>query len=404
MKIGGVRPTSIRTRNAGTPYPTINLDASANAAPTEEVIAAVVEAMRGGAANPSSGHSLGDRARAIVERARDSVISLVGGAIEEGVIFTSGCTEANNTVLNGIAGQEGWTLVTSVVEHPSVLRPAERLVARGTRVETLPVDQHGLVDLNRLDSLISIIDGPVLVSIQSANSETGVLQPMDAVAAVAASRPGVVFHSDAAQAFGKIGFDLLPERGPTIVTISGHKLHAPMGIGAIIMAGEARVDLSPLIVGGEQEHGIRAGTQALPLIAGLATACNARSFAGHTAVERMRSLRDKLEAGILEEIPDALVNGDGASRVPHISSLRFSGVDAMALVANLDARGIAISQGSACSSRRPGPSHVLTAMGLSEMEAFSSVRISVSVLNTPEEIEEAISVMVDLVRQLRRSA
>ncbi|MER9304366.1 cysteine desulfurase family protein [Mesorhizobium sp. M0496] len=377
----------------------INLDAAANTAPTEEVIEAVIAALRSGAANPASAHELGDRSRAILARARDSVLSLITGAEEESVTFTSGCTEANNTVFAGVAAT---TVITSTVEHPSVLRAAERSSSIGATLHYLPVDRAGIVDLDRLETLVSGARGPLLVSIQYANSETGVIQPVKEIAALLATRPMTTFHSDAAQAFGKLAIDLSPGVGPDLVTVSGHKLHAPMGIGAIVAASRG-VSLVPLLVGGDQEGALRAGTEAVPLIAGFGAACNKRADGLSKSVDQMKALRDRLEATLRAAISDVRL-GAAAERLPNISSVRFPGIDGMSLIAQLDSRGVAASQGSACASRRPEPSHVLIAMGLAEREAFETVRFSLSVLNTETEIDDAALIIAGSVEHLRSVA
>ncbi|MGW8281472.1 cysteine desulfurase family protein (plasmid) [Sphingomonas aurantiaca] len=375
----------------------INLDAAANSVPTEEVIDAVVAAMRSGAANPASAHELGDRARIVLTRARDSVLSLLHGAMDDGVTFTSGCTEANNTVFAGIAAP---TIITSTVEHPSVLRSAERAASSGKTVLFAPVDRNGVVDLDKLGAIVASVQGPLLVSIQFANSETGVIQPIAAIAALLATRPRTTFHSDAAQAFGKLPIDLSSGVGPDVITVSGHKLHAPMGVGAIV-AAERGIPLAALLVGGDQEGSLRAGTEAVPLIAGLGAACDARADTMDDCVLRMSQLRNRLEVGLRETLPNVRLLVDEADRLPNISSVRFPGVDGMSLIAQLDSRGVAASQGSACSSHRPEPSHVLMAMGMSENDAFETVRFSISTLNTNDEIDEATSIIAETVNHLK---
>lgn len=375
----------------------INLDAAANTVPTEEVINAVVAAMRHGAGNPASAHDLGDRARAILARARDGILSLVSGGVDDGVTFTSGCTEANNTVFAGIPAA---TIITSTVEHPSVLRSAERAASTGATVLFVPVNRNGMVDLEQLREMTAAADGPLLVSVQFANSETGVIQPIATIAAMLATRPQTTFHSDAAQAFGKLPIDLSPGVGPDVITVSGHKLHAPMGVGAIV-AAERGVLLAPLLVGGDQEGSLRAGTEAVPLIAGFGAACEARADTMDQCVLRMLQLRDRLEAGLRDTLLDVVLLEGVADRLPNISSVRFPGVDGMSLIAQLDSRGVAASQGSACSSRRPEPSHVLMAMGMSENDAFETVRFSISALNTDAEIDEVTSIIADSVNHLR---
>jgi len=375
----------------------INLDAAANAVPTIEVIDAVVSAMRSGAANPASAHELGNRSRALLARARDGVLSLLDGGVDDGVTFTSGCTEANNSVFAGVAAT---TIITSTVEHPSVLRAAERAASMGTTVLFLPVDRAGLVDLERLGEMVASAQGPLLVSVQFANSETGVLQPTAAIAAILAKRPQTTFHSDAAQAFGKLSINLSPGVGPDVITISGHKLHAPMGVGAIV-AAERGISLAPLLVGGDQEFSRRAGTEAVPLIAGFGAACEARAEAMDDCVLHMKQLRDRLEDGLRNAITDVVLPQRAGVRLPNISSVRFLGVDGMALIAQLDSRGVAASQGSACSSRRPEPSHVLMAMGMSESDAFETIRFSMSAINTNAEIDDAVEIIADSVNYLR---
>lgn len=379
---------------------TIHLDASANAPPTALVRSAVMAALEA-SGNPSSAHATGDQARARLTAARDAVARLCDGLFPEDVIFTSGCTEANNLVVAS-ARAVGATLITTRVEHPSILRPAEAFAAVGGAVAFVPVTPEGLVDLDALRSAIGAAAGPIVLSIQAANSETGVLQPVAKIAALAASHSNIMFHSDAAQAFGKRRLQLGHGHGPDVFSVSGHKLHAPMGVGALLIReGEER--LWPLLLGGDQERGLRAGTEAVPMIAGFGAACLARSATFAADVQRMASLRDRLEAGLRSHLPSISVNG-GAARLPNITNVRFPGVDAMALIALLDAEGVLASQGSACHSRRPEPSHVLTAMGRSEEEAFEAVRFSVSPLNTEEEIGEAVAIIVSACHRLGLTA
>lgn len=380
--------------------PVINLDANANAATTDAVQQAVLAAMRSGAANPSSGHTLGELARVILTQARDAVSALIDGSTEEGVYFTAGCTEANNTVLRSTVGPTNATIITSPVEHSSILRPAEAARNGGARLLLVGVDNNGVVSIDHLTELLGQTDGEIVLSVQAGNSETGVLQPIAEIAALVANRPNVLFHSDVAQAFGKMRLKIGRPYGPDVVTLSGHKIHAPMGVGALVTAPEER-RVRPLIVGGGQEQGRRAGTQALPLIAGLSAAARDRHAAFQRDLERMRVLRDRLEFALRQSVPDISVNGSNASRLPNTSNIKFPGVEAIAMLANLDAFGIMCSQGSACTSGRPEPSHVLTAMGLSESEAFSSVRFSVSPLNSEQQIDTAAAIISIVARNLR---
>jgi cysteine desulfurase len=377
--------------------PRINLDANANAAPTVAVKAAVMAAL-GQGANPSSAHGAGEDARRLLETARDAVCLLCEGLYPEDVVFTSGCTEANNLVAAS-ARAAGAALITTVVEHPSMLRPAEALRAAGGRVVLLAVGPDGRIDLDALRRLLKAEAGPTWVSVQAANSETGVLQPLEEIAALCAEHGNVLFHSDAAQAFGKAMLRLGGGRGPDVASLSGHKLHAPMGVGALILAeGEGR--LSAQLLGGDQERGLRAGTQSAPLIAGLGEACRTRAVSLAADVAHMARLRDHLEYALRAALPSIVVHGEGAPRLPNTSNMRFPRVDAMALVAQLDAEGVLTSQGSACHSRRPEPSPVLMAMGCSEAEAYSAVRFSVSPLNTQDEIEASVAIIVSACHRL----
>lgn len=370
----------------------INLDANANTGVTAIVIEAVTAALRD-TANPSSIHEGGAAARAILADARDAVSALVHGASDDDVVFTSGCTEANNTILNAAVSM-GATLLTTEVEHPSVLTCAHALSRRGHDIRLIGVDADGVINLGQLKQVLENIEGPVLVSVQLANSETGVIQPITQIAALLEGHSDVLFHSDAAQAFGKIPVRV-GSGAPHVVSISGHKLHAPMGVGAIIAAqGESRI--GPLLFGGDQQGGRRAGTEPVALISGLSAACAARASTMLADTSRMATLRDRLERSLLERIPAARVNGAAVDRLPNTSSITFAGVDGMALVARLDAEGVLVSQGSACSSMRPTPSHVMIAMGMSEDEAFSTIRFAVSPLNTADEIDTVVEAVVRL--------
>jgi cysteine desulfurase len=377
----------------------INLDAAANTAATPEVVAAIVAALQGGTGNPASAHDFGARSRELLASARDSVLRLVTGALEDGVVFTSGCTEANNMVIRG--GFVG-TIVTTNVEHPSVLRAIAQAPS-AAKVHVLGVDSQGLVDLAALEKLARTAEGALLVSVQAANSETGVLQPLAEIAMILADRPDTIFHSDAAQAFGKLPLDLAKGRGPDVITISAHKLHGPMGVGAVVTA-DREVPLAPLLFGGDQERGLRAGTEAVPLIAGFGAACDLRADRLELDIAHMAAMRGRFEAHLCAALPDAILIGASAPRLPNIASIRFPGIDAMALAGQLDAQRVAASQGSACSSQRPEPSHVLTSLGLTEAEAFETLRFSLSPLNSETEIDVATGIIAAAVSHLRSQA
>lgn len=360
------------------------LDHNATTAPLPEVVALVSQTMAEVWANPSSAHWLGSEARRVLARARDGVCELIGGADPEGVVFTGGGTEANNiVVLGGDAGPRWRSAVATAVEHASVLRPVEALGRIGRLVTLVGVGADGVVDAAALGRAVAAAPpGPLLVAVQAANSETGVLQPMSALsAAVRTARPDAFIFCDGAQAVGRVPVHL-GDMGVDAVAFSAHKIGGPQGVGALVLADPEDDRLGPLVRGGGQERGLRSGSHNVAGIAGLglAAATRARNLDGTAA--RMRAARDSFEGALLGLHPMARVNGGASPRLPNTSNVRFPGRDGMELLARLDALGLACSQGSACSSGKPEPSHVLRAMGLAEAEAFGSVRFSFSPTNT----------------------
>lgn len=380
----------------------IYVDHNATTQPLPEVIAIVCRTMAETWANTSSAHWLGGEARALLETARDGICELVSGGHPEGVRFTSGGTEANNTVLLGGEPTSAWPcVITSAVEHASVLRPAEALARRGSRLCLLRVCRDGLIDPDELRRVAAEAPaGPLLVSVQWANSETGVIQPVgDLVTALRSVRDDAFLHVDVAQAVGRIPVNVAAS-GVDAVSFSGHKFHGPHGTGALVLAIPDDCRISPMLLGGGQEYGFRSGTHNLPGIAGLGLAAALRARSLDAAAAQMRSTRDKFEAELSTLVPAAMVNGAGASRLPNTSNVRFPGMDGMEIVARLDALGVACSQGSACSSGKPEPSHVLRAMGLSEAEAYSSVRFSFSILNNTDDALRAAHFVAQALRNL----
>lgn len=358
----------------------VYLDNNATTPPLPEVGAAVVEALTEGFGNPSSPTMRGALALARVVAARDAVAALIG-AHPESILFTSGCTEGNNAVLR-LARSGPRRLVTTAFEHASVTEVARALGAEAVDVAVLR-GQQGRIDVAQLREALT--RPTALVSVQWANSETGVIQPIEAIAEVCREAE-VPLHVDAAQAVGRLPIDLA-KTPIDFLTFSGHKLHAPPGIGVVFARDPQR--LPQLLFGGEQQYGRRAGTENLPGIAGLRAACAHRIEGFESTVAQMSRLRDTFEARVIAEVPGCEVNGTSQPRVCNTSNIRFP-VDGQALTALLGASGIACSQTSACSSHSPEPSKVLTAMGLSRDEAFSSVRFSFSAMNTDEDVEQAL--------------
>ena len=347
--------------------------------------------------NPSSPHRFGHDAREAVENARRRIAECVGCQPSE-LVFCSSGTESDNLALRGTAlalRHRGNHIVTTAIEHHAVLHTCRALEREGFRVTFLPVSPDGVVDLDALGASL----GPetILVSVMHANNDTGVVQPVGEIAALARER-GVTFHTDAVQTAGK-----LPARpgtlGADLVTFSAHKLYGPKGIAALYV--RAGTPLTPVTTGGAHERGLRAGTENVAGIVGFAEAA-ARAFDGLAAESsRVRALRDRLEAQVLETIPRVRVNGAAAPRVPNTSSLSFQGIDGESIVLGLDLHGICASTGSACSTGEPEPSHVLLAMGLSRREAQGSIRLSLGRATRDEDVDVTVAALAETVQQLR---
>ena len=377
----------------------IYLDNNATTRPLPEVVDAVTRAMVEGYGNASSVHEAGKRARGLLARARDQVSGMVNAGLDD-VVFTSGATEANNLVLHSLLAGElkGHRLVTTSVEHSSVLAAAEHLGAAGVDVVILEPDQDGLVHPPAL--LAAVDPGRTLVSIQWANNETGVIQSIPDLVQAAKSA-GAKFHSDAVQAVGKIPVDL--QSTPIdFLALSGHKIHGPLGVGALVGAGIHL--LSPVTFGGSQEKAIRPGTENVPAIVGLGVALETRAKRFDGVAEATRSLRDRFERSLESEGLLAGINGSRVPRLPNTSNVRFKQIDGEALPIRLDQLGVRCSQSSACTNHRPEPSYVLRAMGLSEGDAYASVRFGFSELNTVKEVDDAVQRIAAVHASLTRFA
>jgi cysteine desulfurase len=374
----------------------VYLDNNATTTLLLEVRDAVVRAMAADASNASSAHSGGDVARTILAGCRDAVGRLIG-APSESLLFTSGGTEANNLVLQSVAravGSEPAKILTTEVEHASVLRACEDLGARGAEIVYLPVDVDGRVVVSEAAKLIAA--GADLVSVQWVNNETGVIQPVEEIGRLCRLR-GVLFHTDAAQAVGKLPV-AVAGMPVDYLSLTAHKWHGPSGAGAVYVAPGRR--LSPMIHGGGQEHDIRAGTENLLGIAGMGCAADLRRGRLDAVCRHMGTVRDLFEELLHSRLPGIRVNGQAAVRVCNTSNVMFPGADGQAMVAQLDLHSVCCSQGSACEASRPEPSHVLRAMGLSEEDAYSSLRFSFSELTTEDEIRQAVDVIVDVYSRL----
>lgn len=353
------------------------------------VLEVLNDALREVFGNASSVHKEGQLARRILENAREAVAALIGAAPRD-VIFTSGGTESNNAAIFGaIAFSPRAHIVTTAIEHPSVSEPVNDLKNRGHAVTVIPCGRSGRIDPTAV--IDALRPDTRLVSVMLANNETGVLQPVQEIAHACRER-GVVIHSDAVQALGKIDLDV-EGLGVDLLSISGHKIHAPKGIGALwVRRGLA---LAPHLLGGAQERRRRAGTENVPLAAAFGAA--AARAADPSDRGRMARLRDRLETALTGEFSEAVINGQQSPRVPNTSNISFHGADAEGIVIGLDLNGVAVSTGSACSSGRVEPSRVLLAMGLTPEEARSTIRCSVSRFTTAGEIDRVAALLQEIV-------
>jgi len=365
---------------------------------TTPVLPEVLEAMRPffgeHFGNASSIHHHGQETRAAVERARDSVAAWLNCRPAE-VVFTSGGTEGDNLAVAGLVGA-GDHIITSSIEHHAVLHACKHLEETGCELTYVPVDGRGLVDPG--DVRRALRPDTKLISIMLANNETGVLQPVDEIGKIAAEAD-VYFHTDAVQAAGKVPIDV-KRIGCDALSISGHKMHAPQGVGALYL--RRGTHLQPLFYGGRHERSRRAGTENVPGIVGLGKAAELAMRGFERGDEKkMSALRDRLERGLMAQVDDAGVNGEAGPRVPNTTSIYFDHIEGEAMVISLDLKGLAVSTGAACSSGAIEPSHVLTAMGLRADRARASIRLSLGKQNTAEEIDIALALVPETVARLR---
>lgn len=375
---------------------TIYLDNNATTAVAPEVLAAMLPYLGELYGNPSSMHSFGGQVGEAVDTARERIAALLGAGPDE-IIFTSCGSESDNTAIwSALQTQpEKRHLITTRVEHPAVLNVVQYWERQGYHVTLLGVDGKGRLDLDEYAAALS--DDTALVSIMFANNEVGDIYPIQAMAEMAKER-GILFHTDAVQAVGKTPIDLrhLPV---DMLSLSGHKIHAPKGIGVLYVRKGVR--FRPFLRGGHQERGRRAGTENVPYIVGLGMAAQLSS--DHMQEERVNvaRLRDKLENGLLERIPDCMVNGDVENRLPNTSNIAFKNVEGEAILLMLDRLGICASSGSACTSGSLEPSHVLRAMGVPFNYAHGSVRLSLSRYTTEEDVDYVVENFPGVIETLR---
>ena len=375
----------------------IYLDNNATTRVAPEVLEAMLPYYGEVFGNPSSVHGYGQEAKEALDLAREQVADLLNSEPNE-IVFTGGGTESDNLAVRGVmeaAPESARHLVTSQIEHHAVIHACQNLEKRGVEVTYLPVGREGVVDPEQVARAVR--EDTRLISIMAANNETGVLQPVREIGEIARER-GVVFHSDAVQAAGKVSLDTV-ELGVDLLTISAHKLHGPKGVGALFVRKGTR--LRPLFYGGGHERNRRAGTENVPQIVGLGRAAEMAGNSMDQDGEKIRELRDWFEQEVQHRIPEVSVNGRADSRLCNTSNLRFAGAEAEGLIINLDLAGVACSTGSACSSGAIEPSHVLTAMGLSPAEAFECLRFSLSRDTGREDLGRVLDLLPDLVARQR---
>ncbi|MEK7307516.1 MAG: cysteine desulfurase NifS, partial [Nitrospirota bacterium] len=372
------------------------LDNNATTRVTDEVIEAMLPYFGTLYGNPSSMHTFGGQTSRKIEDARESVSELINAEPGE-IIFTSCGTESDNTaIMSALQANPGKKhIVTTRVEHPAVLNFCKTMARSGYDITFLPVNKLGQLNTGELESAIT--DNTALVSIMYANNETGVLFPIEEIAKIVKSK-GALFHTDAVQAVGKIPIDV--KKIPVdMLSISGHKIHAPKGVGVLYLRKGTR--FSPYLIGGHQEKGRRAGTENIASIIGLGKACELAKKYMHEEHATIKVLRDRLEDGLLKSCPDAQVNGDKDRRLPNTTNISFEYVEGEAILLRLNEDNICASSGSACTSGSLEPSHVLRAMGVPFTAIHGSVRLSLSRYNKDEDIDLVLEKMPKIIKQLR---
>lgn len=375
---------------------TVYLDNNATTQVAPEVLEAMVPYFSELYGNPSSMHSFGGQVMKQVAKARERMAALLGASPEE-IIFTSCGTESDNAAVRAAlsSNPDKKHIVTSRVEHPAIRALCHHLASRGYRITELPVDGEGRLDLEQYRKALT--PDTVIATIMWANNETGVIFPVEKAAEIARER-GVLFHTDAVQAVGKIPIDL----GKTpidMLSLSGHKLHAPKGIGVLYVRKGTK--FSPFIIGGHQERGRRGGTECTPSIIGLGVAAELAARKMDVENTNVKRLRDRLEEGILKAVAHTKVNGDRKNRLPNTSNISFEFVEGEGILLRMDEFGICASSGSACTSGSLQPSHVLRAMGVPFTMAHGSIRFSLSVYNTDAEIDFVIEKVPPIIETLR---
>ncbi len=376
----------------------IYLDNNATTAVRPEVLEAMLPFYREQFGNPSSVHWAGRAVSGAVEKAREQVARLINCSPAE-IVFTSCGSEGDNCAIKGTVEalrEKGDHIITTTVEHPAVLNTCQFLEKQGLRVTYLPVDADGMLDLKDLEAAID--EKTILISIMWGNNETGTIFPMEEIGAIARKHK-VRLHTDAVQAVGKIPVDV-QQANIDLLVLSGHKIGAPKGVGALYIRRGTK--MTPLLHGGHQERNRRAGTHNVAGIAGLGLACELAGAELEEAAERIRRLRDRLEQGIKEKVPEIKINGHPEKRLPNTLNVSFAYIEGESLLLNLDMKGIAASSGSACTSGSLEPSHVMGAMCVDVLLAHSSTRFSLGADTTEEDIDYVLAELPPIIERLRQ--
>jgi cysteine desulfurase len=379
----------------------IYLDNHATTAVDPRVLTAMLPFFTERFGNASSkNHPFGWEAEAAVDSAREQVARLIGASSPREIVFTSGATESDNLAIKGVAQsyrERGNHIVTCATEHKAVLDSCKALEKHGFKVTYLPVQTNGWVDLKRLED--SLTDKTILVSIMAANNEIGTMQPVEEIGRLT-KKKGILFHTDATQAVGKIPIDV-NKMAIDLLSLTAHKMYGPKGVGALYVRSEnPRVKLTPILDGGGHERGMRSGTLNVPGIVGLGIACEVAKNEMAGEAERLIALREHLRTGLFAELEQVYINGDPVKRLPGNLNVSFAYIDGESLMMGL--KEIAVSTGSACTSASLEPSHVLKALGLEDSLAHASIRFGVGRFNTAEEIEYTVGRVAEEVRRLRK--
>ena len=373
----------------------VYLDHAATTPVAKEVLDAMIEFFDEKFGNASSLHLYGREAREALEKSREEVAELINADADE-IIFTGSGTESDNLAIKGIAFAHGkGHIITSKIEHPAVLETCRYLEKKGYEVTYLSVDKYGLVNPEDVEGAIK--DDTILISIMHANNEIGTIEPIEEIGKIA-KKHGIIFHTDAVQSVGKIKVDV-KKIDVDLLSMSSHKIHGPKGVGALYV--KHGVKLEPILHGGGHEHGLRSSTENVAGIVGFAKACEIARKRLHEDAEKMKKLRDKIIEETLK-IEESYLTGHPTKRLPNNASFYFRGIEGESLVLMLDAKGIATSTGSACSSKKLQPSHVLLAIGIKPEDAHGSLRVTLGRDNSEEEIDYFLEVLPKVVEELRK--